>query len=559
MNHHFPSAKSLPVWLCLFWLCFAAVPAQAQLVQLTISGTAVDSSKVYDGTTWANIDSIGTLSNLVAGDSVLVSAQAHYLDPNVGTGKTVVVSYLLLGPDAAGYLVPVNDTLSADILPMTLYASGVRLPTNKIYDGTLSCNIVDTGTFSAPLAGDTVSQLVTASFRTANVGFLRAVDVTHIAQGPQGGNYIIADTNHYAAQIIARQLYASEPLIFLCKEYDGNDTAIVSFPPELLNDISSDSITLAYSAHYDNPEVGDHKPITIYYSILGDAASNYVAPADSLITDQGCIIMPTLIDTLNALGQTVVPTAEGFCHQENVDLIFRISQGEIAFYNLLFSDEAYQQGFIDRNFTPLPAPDENGFSHITFPIAPDCASGNYSVRIELLNRAAVSTFLYAPFSIFLSNNYIIQVFNDVVSIDNSGRLDGMANRFTSYQWYHDGTPIDKATKPYYQDPDGLNGTYSVRVNIGTEDETMVCPTQRYTIGTPQKTITISPSPVINAAQLQLHGFDEGSHQLYVYSNCGALMRSFTFSGTQCRVDLSNLPLGTYLVCVDGTTVKTIKR
>jgi hypothetical protein len=56
--------------------------------------------------------------------------------------------------------------------------------------------------------------------------------------------------------------------------------------------------------------------------------------------------------------------------------------------------------------------------------------------------------------------------------------------FTSYQWYKNGVLIPGATKQYYQDPDGINGLYSVRLtgykvnqsgnHIGTSIEFTTC-------------------------------------------------------------------------------------
>jgi len=82
--------------------------------QLTVSGTTV-SSKTYDGTTAATATK-GTVSGVVNSETVEVSVDsANFSDENVGTDKTVTVTYALSGTDSGNYIKPVNDTLKANI------------------------------------------------------------------------------------------------------------------------------------------------------------------------------------------------------------------------------------------------------------------------------------------------------------------------------------------------------------------------------------------------------------------------------------------------------------
>ena len=71
--------------------------------EVTITNTAVDTSKVYDGNTSARIAYAGIISNKVANDDVkIVQGTAAYGDKNVGTAKTVTFTGFTLDGSAAG-------------------------------------------------------------------------------------------------------------------------------------------------------------------------------------------------------------------------------------------------------------------------------------------------------------------------------------------------------------------------------------------------------------------------------------------------------------------------
>lgn len=84
--------------------------------QLTVTGTTVEASRAYDGTTTAEVTAAGTLDNKVGEDDVTLSASASFADANVGENKTVTVTYTITGDDAGNYIKPAdNTTLTASI------------------------------------------------------------------------------------------------------------------------------------------------------------------------------------------------------------------------------------------------------------------------------------------------------------------------------------------------------------------------------------------------------------------------------------------------------------
>ncbi len=123
---------------------------------VTIENTAVESSKVYDGTTVATITNTGTLSDNYDGDGLqIVSGTAAYDNKNVGTGKTVTFTgFSLTGDQADNYrLVSQPASVTADITAkeITLTVS-VK---DKVFDGTTQAEL-DTVTHTDFVAGDDV-------------------------------------------------------------------------------------------------------------------------------------------------------------------------------------------------------------------------------------------------------------------------------------------------------------------------------------------------------------------------------------------------------------------
>ncbi|MDD3887642.1 MAG: YDG domain-containing protein [Patescibacteria group bacterium] len=79
--------------------------------KLTISDPTLTLSKIYDGTTTAQVTA-GSLIGVIGSNNVTVSATATYDNADVGTGKTITVVYTLAGTDAPNYIKPVNYTVA---------------------------------------------------------------------------------------------------------------------------------------------------------------------------------------------------------------------------------------------------------------------------------------------------------------------------------------------------------------------------------------------------------------------------------------------------------------
>src|SRR6185369_14251613 len=117
---------------------------------------------------------------------------AAFADKNVGTGKTVSVSGILIsGTDAGNYTFNLTASTTADITKRSLNVSATGQ--NKTYDGTTSATV----TLSDDrIGGDALTTgYVGASFNNKNIGTNKPVSVTGISiTGADAGNYNLVNT-----------------------------------------------------------------------------------------------------------------------------------------------------------------------------------------------------------------------------------------------------------------------------------------------------------------------------------------------------------------------------
>ena len=162
-----------------------------------VSGiAAVD--KEYDGTTTADFDSEhATLTGMVEGDDLTVTATGAFVDKNVGEGKTVNISGLALdGNDAGNYELAASGqqtTATASITPRSVSVSGITAA-NKVYDGTTDATLVMTGATIAEgsIIAEEELTLVsgTGAFETPDADTDKTVTITALTfGGAHAGNY----------------------------------------------------------------------------------------------------------------------------------------------------------------------------------------------------------------------------------------------------------------------------------------------------------------------------------------------------------------------------------
>ena len=184
--------------------------------ELTITGTAVEPSKVYDGNTGAEVTAAGTLEGLIDGDRVdIASGKAAYDDKNVGSGKTVTFyEFALSGDDAANYVLaaqPANTTASISAKELTISDLKVK---DKQYDGKDTAAIDGTPTLVGVVDGDVLT-LVNGvpTFDSVKIGKGIAISFTAFTLSGDRetvGNYTLTQPSGITANIVAYVADGSE-------------------------------------------------------------------------------------------------------------------------------------------------------------------------------------------------------------------------------------------------------------------------------------------------------------------------------------------------------------
>ena len=502
---------------------------------LTVSTPMITESKVYDGNSTASVTP-GILSGVEAADiaNVSVVSVATYDNANVGSGKTINVTYGLSGSAATNYIAPLDYTVTNGIITgKTLTVISLQLATSKIYDGTTTVNFA-VGSLSGVVQADIANVLLTgsASYDNANAGTGKTITVTYNISGTASGNYLsplsYTITN---GEILAKLLTISDPVVVKDKLVDGNTTAVITSLGSLQGVEATDvnNLNVTATADYNDITVGIDKTITVVYTLSGSASGNYLAPADFVIT--GAIITDNV-----SLSPTITSTAG--CEDSYLDLNYTVLTGTPTQYQITFSASTLAAGIQNINYTDLPSNLSSGVLPVLIPKG--TKYGNYQGTLQMKNELGIESPVYNfQFTINVSSDFIIPKFDDVVLCDNSSNL------FTGYQWYKNGVAIEGATKQFYNDLDGLIGSYSLQVTT-TDGQTLFTCSKVLNVPLKEK-ISVFPSPLKmnQPCTVELTGMsdtDLAGSELSVYSVQGILVYHST------KVEKLN---SIYLPTIDG--------
>jgi trimeric autotransporter adhesin len=252
---------------------------------LTVTGITA-SDKAYDGTLTATLNTAGAALNGLAALDVVnldtTGATGAFTDPNVGSGKTVLVSGLTIeGADAGNYTLTQPAT-TANITQAGLTVTGIE-GLNKVYDGTNSATlIVNNAVLVGVLTGDTVMLDTTnavGAFADKNVGTGKLVTVSGLALlGADAAKYTLTqpatNADITSATLTVTGITASD------KVYDGTASATLdTTSAALASVINGDDVTLdttAAAGAFDDPNAGTGKTVQVSgLAISGADLGNY--------------------------------------------------------------------------------------------------------------------------------------------------------------------------------------------------------------------------------------------------------------------------------------------
>jgi len=397
-----------------------------------------------------------------------------------------------------------------------LSVNAPTLTTSKTYNGSTVASVT-AGTLLGRVTGDEskVSVSAVANYTNKNVGTAKTINVVYSLTGSASSNYIKpVDYSVSTGQIIAKQLTISNTAITTNKMYDGNTTAVVesvgTLSGVLVDEVSN--VNVSAVANYNDATVGLSKTITVVYTLSGSAAANYFAPVNLLIS-------PAKISEKIVLNSTLITTTAG-CEGSNMQLNYTVSNGTPVQYQIVFGSAALSAGFQNVSFTNLASSGSSGVLDI--PVPAHVTYGNYQATLQMRNELGVVSDLY-PFSfvINLSTDYIIPKYDDVVLCDNH------TNSFSSYQWYKNGTAISGATGQYYNDPNGLVGTYSLKVKTVTGQDLQTCSKVLNIPKAKKVSVSVYPNPMRanQESTVKISGMSDEEMQ-------GAVMSVYNVQGVQ---------------------------
>jgi hypothetical protein len=402
---------------------------------------------------------------------------------------------------------------------ITQKAISVNSPTltaSKTYDGTTIANVT-AGTLLGKVTGDEskVSVSAVATYTNKNVGTGKTINVVYSLTGSASSNYIKpVDYSVSTGQIAAKQLTISNSAITTNKMYDGNTTAVIesvgTITGVLVDEVSN--VNVSAIANYNEATVGLSKTITVVYTLSGSAAANYIAPANLLISS-------AKISEKIVLNNTLITTTAG-CEGSNMELSYTVSNGTPVQYQIVFGSAALSAGFQNISFTILASSGSTGV--VDIPVPSQVSYGNYQATLQMVNELGVESDVYPfQFVINLSTDYIIPKFDDVVLCDNH------TNSFSSYQWYKNGTAISGATGQYYNDPNGLVGSYSLKLKTVTGQDLQTCSKVLNIPKAKKVSVSVYPNPMRanQESTVKISGMSDEEMQ-------GAVMSVYNVQGIQ---------------------------
>jgi autotransporter-associated beta strand protein len=278
----------------------------------SITGLSAE-NKTYDGTTTATpmVTQNTVFGNIVSGDILAIGSgyTANFDTKNVGSGKTVYFSGLVLGgADAGNYQLTGSTSAqaTANITQREITAVSGITASDKTYDGNATATLnASNATFTGMVAGESLALSgATGVFTSPNVardanGVVIAKNVTvggySLANGSGStvglaSNYVLtsgAQASSATATINPKAITAVSGLVANNKVYDQQTaTTIIGTNAVLSGVLSGETVTVTGgTGNFADPNAGNGKTVTLTNLTFADVAgaNNYVFGAGTTV------------------------------------------------------------------------------------------------------------------------------------------------------------------------------------------------------------------------------------------------------------------------------------
>lgn len=187
-----------------------------------ITVSSADVTREFDGTTDARRAQAQVISGALFGSDVILGGRFAFADANAGTGKTVLVSNVIVddGRGGANYLLTLASNTSSTITPAALQLRAD--PTSKTYDGNTNASATWRLSGGRLYGSDSLGG-VQFLFDSADVGTGKALLLggAVLNDGNGGANYTLTLAGNAAGSIVPAELFVTA----------NNDRRVEGGPP----------------------------------------------------------------------------------------------------------------------------------------------------------------------------------------------------------------------------------------------------------------------------------------------------------------------------------------
>jgi len=252
-----------------------------------INVTAQTDSRVYNGTTSSGVAPV--VEPLQTGDVIGTAAAQAYDNRNVGAGKTLTASGLVINDGNSGLNYNISYVSNSTGI-ISIRGINVTAQTNsRVYNGTTSSG-------SAPVVdplqtGDAIGTAPTQSYDTRNVGTGKTLTASGlvISDGNGGNNYDISYVSNGTGIITIRDINVTAQTD--SRVYNGTTSSAVAPVVDPLQ--TGDAIGTAAAQAYDNRNVGAGKTLAASGLVIDDGNSglnydiSYISSSTGVISIRG--------------------------------------------------------------------------------------------------------------------------------------------------------------------------------------------------------------------------------------------------------------------------------
>lgn len=202
---------------------------------------------------------------------------------------------------------------------------------------------------------------------------------------------------------------------------------------------------------------------------------------------QLCLVV---LDTLDM--EVGTPINESCNATERKILVpYTLLSGVATVFDVTFDEEAHAQGFTDMIGLPVQSAED-----VTFNISSSAMPDRYIATFTFYNEYDCGDKTFeVPLDVYYPADVMTHRWDDVLAVknENYNNPNGKGYKFTAFQWYKDGQPIEGETKSYLYLPNeklDQNTEYQVALTReGSTESILSCPAE-FTITDEDRNVTI---------------------------------------------------------------------